>query len=226
MTKIPHNLQWYVPDEDRRQAYIALLESCGSLDEVMQKVVNPMLLAEDIERVNPGTVGKKAFYDALEEHWGKMTGGVSYITFYRRCSQMLRDLRKTEMQQAVRHALAAKVKGHIDVTFYRSANGQGKAKIVIDIPLEEAVGLQLLSGLYDVEYREVNLRGFDGSHIAGAMLSFELQGAPSAIARTLELLPFVSEEDALENVRVHYTYRSIDRRGLTLQQTICLAGNS
>ena len=74
--------------------------------------------------------------------------------------------------------------------------------------LEEAVGLQLLSGLYDVEYREVNLRGFDGSHIAGAMLSFELQGAPSAIARTLELLPFVSEEDALENVRVHYTYRS------------------
>ena len=226
MTKIPHNLQWYVPDDRLRKTYTDLLENCGNLDEVMQKVVKPMLLAEDIERVNPNAIGKEAFYDALKDHWGEMAGGASYITFYRRCSQMLRDLKKTEMQQAVRHALAAKVKGHIDVTFYRSANGQGKAKIVIDIPLEEAVGLQLLSGLYDVEYREVNLRGFDGSHIAGAMLSFELQGVPSAIARALELLPFVSEEEALKNVRVHYIYRSIDRRGLTLQQAIRLAGNS
>ena len=206
MTKIPHNLQWYVPDEDRRQAYIALLESCGSLDEVMQKVVKPMLLAEDIERVNPGTVGKKAFYDALEEHWGEMAGGASYITFYRRCSQMLRDLKKTEMRQAVRHALAAKVKGHIDVTFYRSADGQGKAKIVIDIPLEEAAGLQLLSGLYDVEYKEVNLRGFDGNHADDAMLSFELQGAPSAIARALELLPSFSDEDTLKRMYVYIIY--------------------
>ena len=226
MTKIPHNLQWYVPDEGQRQAYIGLLENCGSLDEVMQKVVKPMLLAEDIERVNPGTVGKKAFYDALEEHWGEMSGGASYITFYRRCSQMLRDLKKTEMRQAVRHALAANVKGHIDVTFYRSADGQGKAKIVIDLPLAEALGVQFLSGLYDVEYKEVDLRGFGGAHTDVSMQACELQGTPSAIACTLELLAFFSDEDELQKVRVHYIYKSIDRRGLTLQQAIRLAGNS
>ena len=86
--------------------------------------------------------------------------------------------------------------------------------------------MQFLSGLYDVEYKEVDLRGFDGNHSDGAMLSFELQGAPSAIARTLELLAFFSDEDELKKVRVHYIYRSIDRRGLTLQQAIRLAGNS
>ena len=225
--KTTKDLQWYVPDEERRQACIAQLEACETMDEVLEKVVAPMIADEGLKRIDAVSAGRKAFFDAIQSHLHLVDGGSSFSTYYRRYDDRIKSAKESTLRQIVNHALAAKGKEPIDLMSLIRQSGNEKALVTIDLPLSDEHCLRISAKVCEVELRKTELRGFNGIHALSSMCTYELQGSPAVIAQVLQLYADLSDEDTPnKNVRVHYLYKSVDRRNRTLEQAITLALNS
>lgn len=224
--KTTKNLQWYIPDDELREAYIAQLEACETMDEVLEKVIIP-LLAEGLKHVDAISAGRKAFFDAIEHNLHLTDGGASFSTYYRRYVDRVKSTKESTLRQIVNHALATRGKELTDLTSLLRRTGSEKALVTIDLPLADGHCLHIAAKVCDVELRKTELRGFNGLHTMSSMCTYELQGSPAVIAQVLQLYANLSAEDTPNsNVRVHYIYKSVDRPNRTLEQAISLALNS
>ncbi|MFS2676242.1 hypothetical protein [Parabacteroides distasonis] len=216
-------LDWYIPDKVRLQGYLEQLRACDNMIEVVEQVVKAMIL-DDNKRANAGTVYKSAFFEALRPYFGKLEGGVTYATFNRRCNEMIHQLSKEERLKAIQAVLAEKASGRIEIEAPKSEEGkEGRIRIVLEIPYQDTGKLHLSSGMYELECKEIILRGFDAAYVDRTLCCYEMQGGTGRMADALECLAALSDEEALGQVHIHYIYNNIDRDGLSLRQAILLA---
>lgn len=220
------NLQWYIPDHDKRQDFIRQLESCDTMNAVLLSIVKPMIADESLARVNEFTAGSRAFFDTFKDHLHLAEGGMSYSTYYRRFSGMIHDMKKPDLLKAVNRALESKGKKLIDPASIPLPTGKAKGRTTINLPWADGVSLQIVAEICVLDCRLVELRGFDGFHSDRSMCCcLELEGEPALIAQALRL--FIDLSDGTKtDVRLHYIYKSIDRCDRTLQQVIAMATNS
>lgn len=215
-------LDWYIQDKTLLQKYLELLQKCDNMVEVVEQVVKTMIL-DDNMRTNVNTVYKSAFFDALKPHLGNLEGGVSFATFNRRCNDMIRTLSKQERHKVVQAVLDGNAKGKIEIDAPNPAEGrEGRIRLFLEIPLKDSGKLALSSGAFDLEFKEIIIRGFDASYTDQTVCCYDLQGDIERMANALECLVALLEENFEQSVRVHYIYGNIDRTGLTLQQVILM----
>ena len=216
-------LDWYISDKVRLQGYLDQLGACDTMKEVVEQVVKAMIL-DDNKRANAGTVFKKAFFEALRPYFGELEGGVTYATFNRRCNEMIRRLSMVEKHKAIQVLLDGKASGHIEIEAPKSEEGkEGRIRIVLEIPYQDTGKLHLSTGMYELECKEIILRGFDAAYADRILCCYEVEGGADRMADALECLAALSDEETLGQVHIHYIYNNIDRDGLSLQQEILLA---
>lgn len=78
------DLEWFVPLPEKRQNFIDKLESCETMNKVLINAIKPMIADESLSRINEFTAGRKAFFEAIKNHFHLEDGGSSYSTYYRR----------------------------------------------------------------------------------------------------------------------------------------------
>lgn len=221
------DLKWFVPHPEKRQNFICQLESCETMNKVLINAIKPMIADDNLSRVNEFTAGKRAFFEAIKEHLHLEDGGASYSTYYRRFSDMIDSMKHPDLLKAVNRALESKGKEIFNHAAMPLPTGKTEGKTTIKLPLTEGIALQIVAKICVLECRLVEMRNFDGVHTDDSMCNFELQGEPARIAEALRLLITLSDDADLDKqVRLHYIYKSVDRRNQTLQQVINMAENS
>lgn len=221
------DLKWFVPYPEKRQNFIGQLESCETMNEVLINAIKPMIADEDISRVNEFTAGKRAFFEAIKDYLHLEDGGTSYSTYYRRYSDMIGGMKHPDLLKTINRALESKGKEALNMSSIPMPTGKTEGRTTINLPLADGIVLQIVAKICVLDCRLVEMRNFDGTHTDGSMCSFELQGEPSLIAKALRLFGALADEGELDKqVRLHYTYKSVDRRNQTLQQVINMASNS
>lgn len=221
------DLEWFVPHPEKRQNFICQLESCETMSKVLINAIKPMIADDNLSRVNEFTAGKRAFFDAIKEHLRLEDGGASYSTYYRRFSDMIDSIKHPDLLKAVNRALESKGEEIFNHASIPLPTGKTEGRTTINLPLTEGIALQIVAKICVLECRLVEMRNFDGAHTDDSRCNFELQGEPARIAEALRLLITLSDDADLDkHTRLHYIYKSVDRRNQTLQQVINMASNS
>lgn len=221
------DLEWFVPHPEKRQNFICQLESCETMNKVLINAIKPMIADEKLGRVNVFTAGKKAFFEAIKEHLHLEEGGASFSTYYRRFTDMIDSVKHPDLLNAVNRALESKGKEIFNHASIPLPTGKTEGETTIKLPLTEGIALQIVAKICVLECRLVEMRNFDGAHTDDSMCDFELLGEPNTIAKALRLFSALADDEELDKrVRLHYIYKSVDRRNQTLQQVINMAENS
>ncbi len=221
------DLKWFVPYPEKRQNFIDKLESCETMNKVLLNAIKPMIADESLSRINEFTAGKKAFFEAIKNHFHLEDGGSSYSTYYRRFSDMIDSMKHPDLLNAVNRALKSKGKEILNKASIPLPTGKTEGRTTINLPMADGITLQIVAKILVLDCRLVEMRNFDGTHTDKSTCDIELQGEPARIAEALRVFSALSDEDELDKqVRLHYSYKSIDRRNQTLQQVIAMAANS
>lgn len=202
----------YIPNVERLKGYVGRMENCANIDQVMDRVILPMLLNEP--EVTAENSEKKDFYTRLQP-FIKHLRGSSGTTLFERISSLNETLRRENRRGQTLAGILRQIK-------IEAPNPGEEAVCIIELIINTSPEhdnlIRIGADLVGVEYRKTTSKHFDGE--SGVNFSATAYLVRGNIGSMLVLLRQIKAYSDDNNIAIRYRSSNIDREGLTLSQAI------